>query len=108
MLHADFDVSQCLLNAKADANAQDQQHMRPLSYAQYRELAQLLFDHGAALNHVKKNGTNVVHVAVSNPLFTPEYLAFLCKKGAHVTQEDRNGNTPLYELFNVQNEKAKH
>jgi len=86
-------MMETLIKGGCNVNFQNSSGATPLMVASgmgRRDLAQLLIDAGADINHRDKKGKSCVHVATGVTT-----LLFLINRGADVTLADNKGETPL-------------
>ncbi len=85
-----------LLNKGLDIDAEDNDSLTPLivamSHTRYLNVAILLLDRHATLEHVSSNGHSALSVAIRNN--NPEGAKLLIKRGANINIAD-NAHTPL-------------
>ncbi len=85
-----------LLEAGADANT-GSPYYTPLEMAIRKrniEMAQILLDSGADLNHVKENGNTIFHRAAT--INSNKNIDFLLSKGLDINVRNNKGITPLH------------
>lgn len=89
---------------KSIINATLKDGMSPLIYAAqfgHHDLARLLIQLGADVNHLKENNTTALHLALNNS--DHDMIDLLLRNNAHLTQD--KGISPLYYVFFICNDE---
>ena len=95
-LHKQVEVSQMLLQHKADQNAIDSAGQTPIHLASengYMNVARVLLEHGVDVNAQDSNCSTPLHLALGDGEL--EVACLLLEYGADVEMEDDRGRTPL-------------
>jgi ankyrin repeat protein len=88
------EMSQLLLQNKADVNAQDEEGKTPLHWVNDVEVAKLLIDHKADVNARGKTGRTPLHEAAHGNI---EIAKFLLANKADVNATEKSISTPLHQ-----------
>jgi ankyrin repeat protein len=95
-----------LLNAGANANHTDLGQNTPLFFAKTAEVAAMLLDKGAKINHKSKCVHTALHVAAAFYPSNGDLINLLKTRGADLKAKNKWGHTPL-ELLQIANMEKK-
>jgi ankyrin repeat protein len=87
------DMVELLLNSRADVQIKNPDGFAPIHLAGNKDIAQLLFSHGAILETSGYHGRTPLHQASMRN--RNDVVEWLCAKGVKVNAVDSDGQTPL-------------
>lgn len=100
----DAKVIKLLLDSGADVNSVDGQNKTPFFYAQNPDIAKLLIEHGAILNHQNSEGETLLFESVV--FFRDDFIEFLLKSGIDLNLRDNKGRSVFHMAVMHRNIKA--
>ena len=103
------DMTQMLVDAKADVNNAGKADMTPLMIAammSMNESMEILLNAGADPNYKMKNGMSILHYATWRSNCSP-CVQLLIDKGADVNAKDNNGETPITIMMTASTAKSR-
>lgn len=91
-------IVRALLSAGANANALDVGLNSPLHFARTAEVASLLLDRGAKINHKNKCAHTALHIAAAMYPTNADLHMVLKNRGTDLKAKNKWGHTPLEAL----------